>query len=147
MKRSWRRAEDKSANRFSLFTNDDAAHSVACTWGEHKRHRLHVVVVVIVADDHNMNCVHDVKHTYRFSTRFYGQILHALFCCTKCLTFFFALSLARLLPCRVEADEEFQKQPQIFVASTKLFPNISNCLNESSCNLAKCAGEWKKGFF
>lgn len=35
---------------------------------------LHVVLlVVVVTDDHNMDCVHDVKHTYRFFTRFYSQ--------------------------------------------------------------------------
>lgn len=33
--------------------------------------------MLLLADDHNMDCVHDVKHTYRFSARFYGQILHA----------------------------------------------------------------------
>lgn len=63
---------------FHYLPNDDAA-----LGGVHTREReslkgtdyvLHVVLlVVVVTDDHNMDCVHDVKHTYRFFTRFYSQ--------------------------------------------------------------------------
>lgn len=80
--REWERAskrKDKSANRFSLFTKRRRG----TRWRAHEREReslkgtdyvLHVVLlVVVVTDDHNMDCVHDVKHTYRFFTRFYSQ--------------------------------------------------------------------------
>lgn len=80
--REWERAskrKDKSANRFSLFTKRRRG----TRWRAHEREReslkgtdyvLHVVLlVVVVTDDHNMDCVHDVKHTYRFFTRFHSQ--------------------------------------------------------------------------
>lgn len=101
LQRRERERKDKSANRFSLFTKRRrGTRVVACTWERERMkgtdYMLHVVLlVVVVTDDHNMDCVLPCKTQISiFHSQLRSSLFYLLFNRPK---FNFCLNYQRLL--------------------------------------------------